>query len=67
MKLLIDQGKNPETLLNTNNLYDTRVVGRFCEEKNDYELAYLSYKKGQNDEELISLCAKHSLYKPLAI
>jgi len=67
LKLLIDQGKSPETLLNTNNIYDTKVIGKFCEEKNDYELAYISYKKGQNDDELISLCAKHLLYKQLAL
>jgi len=43
------------------------VVGKYCESKNDHELAFIAYKKGENDAEILKLCSKHSMFKPLAL
>lgn len=61
-KIYIDSNNNPEKFLKENDMYDTLVVGKYCE-KRDPNLAYIAYRKGQNDLELISITNENSMYK----
>lgn len=64
-KIYIDSNNNPEVFLNDNDLYDTLTVGKYCE-KRDPNLAFIAYKKGQNDLELINITNENSMFKPQA-
>eukprot|EP01103_Thecamoeba_quadrilineata_P002480 TRINITY_DN12433_c0_g1_i1.p1 TRINITY_DN12433_c0_g1~~TRINITY_DN12433_c0_g1_i1.p1 ORF type:complete len:1676 (-),score=402.97 TRINITY_DN12433_c0_g1_i1:60-5087(-) len=64
-KISIDTGINSEQFLKTNQYYDSRVVGKYCEDR-DPQLALLVYKRGQCDKELVEMSNKHSLFKPQA-
>ena len=64
-KIYIDSNNNPEKFLKENDLYDTLVVGKYCE-KRDPSLAYVAYRKGQNDLELINITNENSMYKQQA-
>lgn len=61
-KIYIDSNNSPEVFLRDNNLYDTLIVGKYCE-KRDPNLAFIAYSKGQNDLELISICNENSMFK----
>lgn len=61
-KIYIDSNNNPEKFLKENDMYDTLVVGKYCE-KRDPNLAYIAYRKGQNDLELIGITNENSMYK----
>ena len=64
-KIYIDSNNNPEKFLKENDLYDTLTVGQYCE-KRDPNLAYIAYRKGQNDLELINITNENSMYKAQA-
>ncbi|CEJ55417.1 Putative Clathrin heavy chain [Penicillium brasilianum] len=64
-KIYIDSNNNPEKFLKENDLYDTLIVGKYCE-KRDPNLAYIAYSKGQNDLELISITNENSMYRAQA-
>ena len=64
-KIYIDSNNNPEKFLKENDLYDTLIVGKYCE-KRDPSLAYVAYRKGQNDLELINITNENSMYKAQA-
>jgi len=64
-KIYIDSNNNPERFLKENDLYDTLVVGKYCE-KRDPNLAYIAYRKGQNDLELVNVTNENSMYKAQA-
>lgn len=64
-KIYIDSNNNPEKFLKENDQYDTVVVGKYCE-KRDPNLAYISYRKGQNDLELVNITNENSMYKAQA-
>ena len=40
-------------------------MGKCCESR-DPHLAYVAYKRGECDQELIEVCNKHGFYKPQA-
>ena len=61
-KLIIESNNNPEHFLNTNQYYDSAVVGKFCERK-DPLLACIAYKRGKCDAELVNVTNRNSLYK----
>ncbi|KAG5560744.1 hypothetical protein RHGRI_003923 [Rhododendron griersonianum] len=61
-KIIIDSNNNPEHFLTTNPYYDSRVVGKYCEER-DPTLAVVAYHRGQCDKELINVTNKHALFK----
>jgi clathrin heavy chain len=61
-KIIIDSNNNPEHFLTTNPFYDSHVVGKYCE-KRDPTLAVVAYRRGQCDDELISVTNKNSLFK----
>ncbi|CAD7945130.1 unnamed protein product [Amoebophrya sp. A120] len=62
--ICIETGRDPETFLKNNHFYDSKVVGKFCEER-DPHLAYTCYKRafGQCDEELVAVTNKNGLFK----
>ncbi|KAJ9157568.1 Clathrin heavy chain [Pleurostoma richardsiae] len=64
-KIYIDSNNNPEKFLKENDQYDTLVVGKYCE-KRDPNLAYIAYRKGQNDLELVNITNENSMYKAQA-
>lgn len=61
-KIYIDSNNNPEKFLKENDMYDTLTVGKYCE-KRDPNLAYIAYRKGQNDLELINITNDNSMHK----
>ena len=61
-KIYIDSNNSPEKFLQENNNYDTLVVGKYCEKRDPY-LAYISYSKGGNDDELINITNENKMYK----
>ena len=64
-KIVIDSNNNPEHFLKTNEYYDSKEVGKFCE-KRDPTLAFIAYKRGECDEELVHMTNKNSLFKQQA-
>ncbi|KAK5137642.1 hypothetical protein LTR08_007937 [Meristemomyces frigidus] len=64
-KIYIDSNNNPEAFLKGNDLYDTVEVGKYCE-KRDPNLAYIAYRKGQNDLELIAITNENAMYRAQA-
>ncbi|KAI9701356.1 MAG: hypothetical protein M1820_006578 [Bogoriella megaspora] len=64
-KIYIDSNNNPEKFLKENDQYDTLTVGKYCE-KRDPNLAYIAYRKGQNDLELISITNENSMFRAQA-
>ncbi|KAI9670383.1 MAG: hypothetical protein M1817_004426 [Caeruleum heppii] len=64
-KIYIDSNNNPEKFLKENDQYDSLIVGKYCE-KRDPSLAYIAYRKGQNDLELVNLTNDNSMYKAQA-
>lgn len=60
-----DSNHNPEAFLKENDLYDTLSVGKYCE-KRDPNLAYIAYRKGQNDLELINITNENSMFRAQA-
>lgn len=64
-KIYIDSNNDPEKFLKENDLYDTLTVGKYCE-KRDPNLAYIAYRKGQNDLELINITNENSMFRAQA-
>lgn len=64
-KIYIDSNNNPEAFLKENDLYDTLLVGKYCE-KRDPNLAFIAYQKGQNDLELINVTSENAMFKAQA-
>ena len=60
--ILIDSNSNPEHFLTTNEHYDSKVIGKYCE-KRDPNLACVAYKRGKCDLELVAVTNKNSLFK----
>ena len=64
-KIYIDSNHDPEKFLKENDLYDTLSIGKYCE-KRDPNLAYIAYRKGKNDLELINITNENSMYRAQA-
>jgi clathrin heavy chain len=61
-KIYIDSNNNPEKFLKENSLYDSLVVGKYCEKRDPY-LAFIAYQKGQNDAELVQVTNENQMFK----
>jgi len=61
-KIYIDSNKNPEQFLVHNQFYDSKVLGKYCEKRDPY-LAFVAYKRGLCDYELIEVTNKNGLFK----
>ncbi|KAI4848661.1 clathrin heavy chain, partial [Aureobasidium sp. EXF-8845] len=64
-KIYIDSNNDPEKFLKENDMYDTLTVGKYCE-KRDPNLAYIAYRKGQNDLELIEITNDNAMFRAQA-
>ncbi|KAI9012382.1 hypothetical protein DFJ74DRAFT_710372 [Hyaloraphidium curvatum] len=64
-KIYIDTNNNPEQFLKTNTVYDSRVVGHYCEKRDPY-LAFIAYERGGCDAELIRITNENSMFKQQA-
>lgn len=64
-KIYIDLNKDPKEYLINNQYYNSKVVGSYCEQRDPY-LAYVSYRRGLCDEELIALTNAQGLFKDQA-
>ncbi len=53
-KIYIDLNKEPERFLTTNQFYDSKVVGKYCENR-DPHLAYIVYKRGTTIQLLLCI------------
>ena len=58
----VDMNHDPEEFLNTDTNYDAKVVGAYCESRDPY-LAFVAYRRGQCDDELLRVTNEHSLFK----
>ena len=65
MKIYIDMNNRPEEYLVSNMYYDSKVVGEYCE-KRDPHLAFIAYKRGMCDTELVDVTNRHGLFKQQA-
>jgi clathrin heavy chain len=62
-KICIDDStKDAAAFLQQNEFYDSKVVGKFAESR-DPHLAYIAYKRGQCDLELLEVTTKNGLFK----
>jgi len=64
-KIYIDSNNNPEKFLKENDLYNTLEIGHYCE-KRDPNLAYIAYRKGGNDLELIAITNENAMFRAQA-
>ncbi|CAE7493273.1 Cltc [Symbiodinium natans] len=63
-KILIDTNRDPENFLKTNAFYDSKIVGKYCEDR-DPHLAYTAYKRawGSCDEQLVDVTNRNGLFR----
>ncbi|KAI9323711.1 hypothetical protein BX666DRAFT_1889687 [Dichotomocladium elegans] len=61
-KIYIDTNNNPEPFLKENQYYDSRLIGKYCEKRDPY-LAYICYRRGECDYELIHITNENAMYK----
>lgn len=64
-KIYIDSNHDPERFLKENDQYNTLTIGKYCE-KRDPNLAYIAYRKGGNDIELINITNENSMFRAQA-
>ncbi len=57
---------NPQHFLETNPYYDSRAVGQYCARRDPF-LAFIAYKRGQCDEEVIQVTNDNSLFREQAL
>jgi clathrin heavy chain len=62
--IYIDINKDPQGFLISNPYYDSKVVGKYCEERNP-DLAFIAYKRawGSCDMELVEVTNRNYLYR----
>lgn len=62
--IYVDTNKDVENFLINNPHYDSKVVGKYCEERNP-DLAFIAYKRawGSCDYELVEVTNKNYLYR----
>ncbi|KAI8968277.1 hypothetical protein BDF20DRAFT_827793 [Mycotypha africana] len=61
-KIYIDTNNNPEPFLKENEYYNPRTIGKYCEKRDPY-LAFICYRKGQCDYELVNITTENSMFK----
>lgn len=63
-KIYVDVNNDPQDFLINNKFYDSKIVGKYCEERNP-DLAFIAYKRawGECDDELIEVTNKNYLYR----
>lgn len=64
-KIYVDTNQNAELFLKQNPVYDSAVVGAYCEKRDPY-LAVLAYERGQCDHELVRVTTDNAMFKQQA-
>jgi len=64
-KIYVDTGNDAKKFLEENQFYDSRNVGKYCEDRDPY-LAYVAYRRGLCDSELIELTNHQGMFKDQA-
>ncbi len=64
-KIFIDLNREPKEFLINNQYYNSKVVGQYCEHRDPF-LAYVAYRRGLCDDELIALTNTQGLFKDQA-
>jgi clathrin heavy chain len=64
-KIYIDLNRDPKEFLINNQYYNSQVVGQYCEQRDPF-LAYVAYRRGLCDDELIRLTNVQGLFKDQA-
>lgn len=65
-KVYVDSNMNAQHFLETNAYYDSRALGKFCAKRDPF-LAYVAYRRGQCDEELLKVTNDNSLFREQAL
>lgn len=65
-KVYVARNINPQHFLETNPYYDSRAVGQYCARRDPF-LAYIAYKRGKCDEEVVQVTNDNSLFKEQAL
>lgn len=63
-KIYVDINHDPQNFLINNQYYNSKVVGKYCEDRNP-DLAFIAYKRawGECDEEIIEVTNKNYLFR----
>lgn len=64
-KIFVDTNRDPELFLRQNQFYDSLDVGKYCESR-DPNLAFIAFKRGLCDAELIDLTNRNNMFRPQA-
>jgi len=64
-KIYVDTHNDAKRFLEENQFYDSRNVGKYCEDRDPY-LAYIAYRRGLCDNELIELTNHQGMFKDQA-
>ena len=64
-KIYVDTNNDAKKFLEENPFYDSRNVGKYCEDRDPY-LAYVAYRRGLCDKELIELTNNQGMFKDQA-
>lgn len=65
-KVYVDTNRNAQHFLETNPYYDSREVGKYCSRRDPF-LAFIAFRRGQCDEEVLQLTNDNSLFREQAI
>eukprot|EP01091_Cochliopodium_minus_P018741 TRINITY_DN767_c0_g3_i2.p1 TRINITY_DN767_c0_g3~~TRINITY_DN767_c0_g3_i2.p1 ORF type:complete len:1748 (-),score=554.20 TRINITY_DN767_c0_g3_i2:55-5298(-) len=65
VKIYVDTNNDAKKFLEENQFYDSRNVGKYCEDRDPY-LAYVAYRRGLCDAELIELTNNQGMFKDQA-
>ena len=64
-KIYIDSNQNAEQFLINNQYYDSKVLGKYCENR-DPILSFTAYQRGKCDLELVEVTSKNGMFKQQA-
>merc|ERR1711871_731028 len=64
-KIYIDTNAQPERFLESNQYYDSLIVGAYCE-KRDPHLSFVAYRRGRCDDQLVAISNSAGLFKQQA-
>ena len=64
-KIYIDSNRDAENFLLTNEFYDSKEIGEYCESR-DPHLSVIAYKRGQCDMELVDVTNRNGLFRQQA-
>jgi clathrin heavy chain len=64
-KVYVDTNSNPQHFLETNAFYDSVAVGKYCAKRDPF-LAFVAFRRGKCDDELLTVTNDNSLFREQA-